>query len=318
MKDNYLPSLSIVTPCFNEEENIENSIEKLLSTLEDLSKKNLINYEHSLIRVVDDGSSDKSWFMLKKMHEANPKIHGIKLSRNFGHQSALLSGILSSTEDLVITIDIDLQDDIRAIEKMLEENRNGYEIVYGIKEDRSADSLIKNFFASCFYSLLTIMGASVLKNHADFRLLSKKVITVLREYKENNLYLRGIIPIIGFKSTSVKYKLNPRALGKSKYIYKKSLALAINGITSFSLAPLRYIGLIGFLIALSAMFITAYFLCQAFFTDNTIPDWVPTVLPIYFLGAIQLISLGVISEYLGKLFLQSKNRPNYIIEEVLK
>jgi glycosyltransferase involved in cell wall biosynthesis len=318
MKDNYLPSLSIVTPCFNEEENIENSIEKLLSTLEDLSKKNLINYEHSFIRVVDDGSSDKSWFMLKKMHEANPKIHGIKLSRNFGHQSALLSGILSSTEDLVITIDIDLQDDIRAMEKMLEENRNGYEIVYGIKEDRSADSLIKNFFASCFYSLLAIMGASVLKNHADFRLLSKKVITVLREYKENNLYLRGIIPIIGFKSTSVKYKLNPRALGKSKYIYKKSLALAINGITSFSLAPLRYIGFIGFLIALSSMFITAYFLFQAFFTDNIIPDWVPTVLPIYFLGAIQLISLGVISEYLGKLFLQSKNRPNYIIEEVLK
>jgi len=317
MKDNHLPSLSIVTPCFNEEDNIENSVKRLLNAMEDLSKKNLINIEHSKLRVVDDGSSDRSWTILKKLHKANPRIHGIKLSRNFGHQSALLSGILISNEDLVITIDIDLQDDLSAIEKMVEEYGNGYEIVYGIKQDRSADGLIKNFFAHCFYSLLSILGADVIKDHADFRLLSQKVIVALRDYKENNLYLRGIIPLLGFKSTSIEYKLNPRTSGKSKYIYKKSFALAVNGITSFSLTPLRFIGLAGFLIALFSMIITAYFLFESLYTNNTVPGWASTVLPIYFLGAIQLISLGVISEYLGKLFLESKKRPNYIIEEVL-
>jgi glycosyltransferase involved in cell wall biosynthesis len=318
MKDNHLPSLSIITPCFNEEENIESSIKRLLNTLEDLSNKNLINIEQSKLRVVDDGSSDRSWSILKKLHEVNPRIYGIKLSRNFGHQSALLSGILSSTEDLVITIDIDLQDDISAIEKMLAEYTNGYEIVYGVKKDRSADGFIKNFFANCYYSLLSILGADVVKNHADFRLLSQKVIKILREYKENNLYLRGVIPLLGFRSTSVKYKLNPRVLGKSKYIYKKSFALAINGITSFSLAPLRFIGLTGFIIAFFSMIITGYFLLESLFTNKAIPGWASTVLPIYFLGAIQLISLGVISEYIGKLFLESKKRPNYIIEEILK
>jgi polyisoprenyl-phosphate glycosyltransferase len=318
MEKNYPPSLSIITPCLNEEENIENSVQKLLDTLQNLSKKNLINIEQSRLVVVDDGSSDNSWTILKKLHAAYPRIHGIKLSRNFGHQNALLSGILSSTEDVVITIDIDLQDDINAIEKMLAEYANGYEIVYGVKKDRAVDSFLKNLFANGFYIVLSVLGADVIKNHADFRLLSQKVIKALREYREVNIYLRGIIPLLGFQSTQVEYTLNPRILGKTKYIYKKSLSLAVNGITSFSLTPLRFIGLAGFFIAFLSIVITGYFLFESIFTNSTIPGWASTVLPIYFLGAIQLISLGVISEYIGKLFLESKKRPNFIIEEVLK
>lgn len=318
MEKNYPPSLSIVTPCLNEEENIEKSIQKLLDTLQNLSKKNLINIEQSRLLVVDDGSSDNSWAILKKLHAANQRIHCIKLSRNFGHQNALLSGILSSTEDLVITIDIDLQDDLNAIEKMLVEHANGYEIVYGVKKDRAVDSFFKNLFANSFYTFLSFLGADVIKNHADFRLLSQKVIDALREYQEVNIYLRGIIPLLGFQSTQVEYALNPRLLGKTKYIYKKSLSLALNGITSFSLTPLRFIGLSGFFIAFVSIVITGYFLFESIFTNSTIPGWASTVLPIYFLGAIQLISLGVISEYIGKLFLESKKRPNFIIEEILK
>ena len=318
MEKNYLPSLAIITPCLNEEVIIESSVQTLLNTLQDLSKKNLIDINCSKLVVVDDGSSDDSWNMLKKLHNAESKVHCIKLSRNFGHQNALLSGILNSTEDLVITIDIDLQDDINVIEQMIREYSKGFEIVYGVKKDRSADGLFKNFFATSFYAILSFLGAEVVKNHADFRLLSQKVIKALREFKEINTYLRGIIPLLGFQSTSVEYALSPRLSGEPKYVYKKSLSLALDGITSFSLTPLRFIGVLGFFIAFFSILITCYFLFESIFTNNTIPGWASTVLPIYFLGAVQLISLGVISEYIGKLFLESKKRPNFIIEEELK
>jgi len=230
----------------------------------------------------------------------------------------LLSGILNSSEDLVITVDIDLQDDIDVMEKMLQEYSNGYEIVYGVKKDRSADGFLKNFFATSFYTILSFLGADVIRNHADFRLLSQKVIKALREFKEINIYLRGIIPLLGFQSTSVEYALSPRQSGETKYVYKKSLSLALDGITSFSLTPLRLIGVLGFFIAFFSILITCYYLFESIFTNNAIPGWASTVLPIYFLGAVQLISLGVISEYIGKLFIESKKRPNFIIEELLK
>jgi polyisoprenyl-phosphate glycosyltransferase len=318
MEKNYLPSLAIITPCLNEEAIIESSVQTLLDALQNLSKKNLIDIKHSKLVVVDDGSSDNSWNILKKLHKVESKIHCIKLSRNFGHQNALLSGILNSSEDLVITVDIDLQDDIDVMEKMLQEYSNGYEIVYGVKKDRSADGFLKNFFATSFYAILSFLGADVIRNHADFRLLSQKVIKALREFKEINIYLRGIIPLLGFQSTSVEYALSPRLSGETKYIYKKSLSLALDGITSFSLTPLRLIGVLGFFIAFFSILITCFYLFESMFTNNTIPGWASTVLPIYFLGAVQLISLGVISEYIGKLFIESKKRPNFIIEELLK
>tara|TARA_Y100000385_G_scaffold214757_1_gene223340 strand:+ start:1278 stop:2234 length:957 start_codon:yes stop_codon:yes gene_type:complete len=318
MANNYLPSLAIITPCLNEEVIIEESVKKLLNTLIDLSEKNLIDLNSSKILVVDDGSSDNSWNILKKLHSKESKVHCIKLSRNFGHQNALLSGILHSTEDLIITVDIDLQDDIVAMEKMIQEHSNGNEIVYGVKKDRSADGFFKNFFATNFYAILSFLGADVVKNHADFRLLSQKAIKALREFKEINTYLRGLIPLLGFQSTTVEYTLSPRLSGETKYIYRKSLSLALDGITSFSLTPLRIIGLLGFAMAFFSILISCYYLYESIFTDNTVPGWASTVLPIYFLGAIQLISLGVISEYIGKLFLESKKRPNFIIEEVLE
>ena len=318
MATNYLPSLAIVTPCFNEEIVIERSIQKLFDKLQSLSKKSLIDINNSKIVVVDDGSLDDSWNILKKIHSEESKIHCIKLSRNFGHQNALLSGMLNSTEDLIITIDIDLQDDLDAMDEMILEYSKGFEIVYGVKKDRSLDGFLKIFFASSFYSILSFLGANVIRNHADFRLLSQKAIKALGKFKEINIYLRGMIPLLGFQSTTVEYNLIPRLAGEPKYGYRKSLSLALNGITSFSLIPLRIIGILGFVIAFFSISISCYYLYESIFTDNTIPGWASTVLPIYFLGAIQLISLGVISEYIGKLFLQSKKRPNFIIEEVLE
>jgi hypothetical protein len=218
----------------------------------------------------------------------------------------------------VITIDIDLQDDTDVIEKMLNQHSAGSEIVLGVKEDRTADGFIKNFFAATFYKIISVLDTRVVKNHADFRLLSKKAVTSLREFKEYDIYLRGIIPLLGLKSTTIKYSLQSRISGEAKYGFKESLALALKGITSFSLVPLRVIGILGFIIACFSLFITLYFLLESIFTGNTVPGWASIVLPIYFLGAVQLISLGVISEYIGKLFLESKKRPNFIIEEVLK
>ena len=318
MKRDSLPSLAIITPCLNEEAVIDISLKKLLKVLQDLSQKSLINIEQSKILVVDDGSSDQSWSILKNIHASESKIKCIKLSRNFGHQNALLAGILHSGEDLIITIDIDLQDDTDVIEKMIAHNAAGNEIVLGVKENRAADGLIKNFFAAAFYKINSILGTRVIKNHADFRLLSKKAVTSLREFKEYDIYLRGIIPLLGLRSTTIKYSLQSRISGEPKYGFKKSLGLALRGITSFSLAPLRLIGMLGFAIACFSLFITIFFLFESIFWGNTVPGWASIVLPIYFLGAVQLISLGVISEYIGKLFLESKKRPNFIIEEVLR
>lgn len=318
MEKIHLPSIAIITPCLNEELVIQTSIETLLSVLERLSRKNLINIDQSKIVVIDDGSTDQSWNILKKLYDTDTKINCIKLSRNFGHQNALLSGILNSSEDIVITIDVDLQDDTNVIEEMLTKYFAGNEVVFGVKKNRSVDGFAKNFFSSIFYKILSMLGTKVIKDHADFRLLSKKAVNFLREFKEHDIYLRGVIPMLGMKSAQVEYTLKPRLSGETKYGFKKSLSLALKGITSFSLAPLRLIGILGFSIACLSILITLYFLFESIVIGNTVPGWASIVLPIYFLGAVQLISLGVISEYVGKLFLESKKRPNFIIEEILK
>jgi len=318
MKENHKPSLSIICPCFNEMETIMPSINSLSGVLEDLGNKNLINFQDSMILIVDDGSTDESWSILKKLANEKKNVKSLKLSRNFGHQNALLAGLMNSNQDITVTIDIDLQDDIRVIESMVLEYLNGFEIVYGIKQDRSVDGFFKKMFAKLFYKLLGIFGTNVISNHADFRLLSKKVINALKNHNEYNIYLRGIIPMLGFKYTSIKYDLKKRKFGVAQYNYKKSFSLALNGITSFSLAPLRLIFILGFFVAIISIGLTIFYLFQSIYSENLVPGWASTVLPIYFLGSIQLIAIGVISEYIGKLFLESKKRPNYIIDEFLE
>lgn len=318
MTENIKPSLCIICPSYNEMETITPSINSLLKILEDLGNKSLINFQDSRVLIVDDGSTDNSWSILQKLSEAYENLQCIKLSRNFGHQNALLAGLMNSNQDITVTIDIDLQDDIEAIESMVLEYLNGFEIVYGIKQDRRVDGFFKKVWAKLFYKLLGLFGVNVIANHADFRLLSSKVINTLRNHNEYNIYLRGIIPMLGFKSTSIKYDLKKREFGEPQYNYKKSLNLALNGITSFSLIPLRLIFILGIFVAIISIGLTLFYLLQSIFNGNLVPGWASTVLPIYFLGSIQLIAIGVISEYIGKLFLESKKRPNYIIDEFLE
>lgn len=318
MTENIKPSLCIICPSYNEMETITPSINSLLKILEDLGNKSLINFQDSRVLIVDDGSTDNSWSILQKLSEAYENLQCIKLSRNFGHQNALLAGLMNSNQDITVTIDIDLQDDIEAIESMVLEYLNGFEIVYGIKQDRRVDGFFKKVWAKLFYKLLGLFGVNVIANHADFRLLSSKVINTLRNHNEYNIYLRGIIPMLGFKSTSIKYDLKKREFGEPQYNYKKSLNLALNGITSFSLIPLRLIFILGIFVAIISIGLTLFYLLQSIFNENLVPGWASTVLPIYFLGSIQLIAIGVISEYIGKLFLESKKRPNYIIDEFLE
>lgn len=319
MQSHSPPSLAIVSPCLDEENLIKVNTRKLIELLEKLSKKQLIDLSKSSIYIVDDGSKDGSWNELKKMNSTYPQVKCIKLSRNFGHQNALLAGIISSSEDIVVSVDFDLQDDLEAIEKMIVKYNTGFEIVYGVKVNRSVDGFLKQIFARFFYALLAILGARVIKNHADFRLMSKKTIDSLRQYKENDIYLRGIIPLLGFKSSTVEYSLSNRSIGQTKYSFSKSISLALRGITSLTLKPLRIIGLLGFSIAVFSIFMTFYYVSQSILhPESNVPGWASTVLPIYFLGAIQLISLGVMGEYIGKLFIQTKNRPNFIIEDFLK
>ena len=310
-------SISIVCPCFNEEEILSSSIQTLLSLLEQLSKKGLIDIETSRILLVDDGSTDNTWKILKEYALSNKNINCLKLTRNFGHQKALLAGILNSNQDMVVTIDVDLQDDIHVIEKMIIKSYEGCEIVYGVKIDQSSEGALKKIFSRGFYSLLSIFVPKAIPHHADFRLLTKRAVDSLKEFKEYNVYLRGIIPLLGYKSEIIEYAIKARSAGKTKYSFKKMISLALDGLTSFSLAPLRIIGLLGFIVALFSIILTLYYLYEAVFTNNTVPGWASTVLPIYFLGAVQLISLGIISEYIGKLFLESKKRPNFLIEEHL-
>ena len=319
MQSHSLPSLAIVSPCFNEENLIKINLKKLIDLLERLSKKQLIDLSQSSIYIVDDGSTDNSWKKLQEMNSTYPQVKCIKLSRNFGHQNALLAGIIKSCEEIVISIDFDLQDDLEAVEKMILKYNGGFEIVYGIKADRSVDGFLKKSFARLFYASLTLLGAKVINNHADFRLMSKRAIDSLRQYKENDIYLRGIIPLLGFESSTVEYSLIKRTAGKTKYSFNKSISLALRGITSLTFKPLRIIGFLGFLIAIFSIFMTFYYVSQSIlYPENIVPGWASTVLPIYFLGAIQLISLGVMGEYIGKLFIETKNRPNYIIEDFLE
>ena len=310
--------LAIVVPCYNEEEVLPISMPELLRVLDDLVKKNKISKD-SYILFVNDGSRDKTWDLLEEGHQKDARICAVKLAKNCGHQSALVAGLMTAREDadITVSIDADLQDDVAVIEEMVDEYHNGCEIVYGVRGSRKSDSFFKRTTAEGFYKLLASLGVKTVFNHADFRLMSKKALNELAEYKETNLYLRGLIPLLGLKTGKVVYERKERMAGESKYPLKKMLALAMNGITSFSVQPIRLvfqIGLFVLLICLGA----AIYAFVSYISGSVERGWTSLILSIWLLGGIQLLAIGVIGEYIGKIYNEVKQRPLYHIETVLK
>ncbi len=307
--------VSIVIPCFNEEEVLNFTVKKISDYLEVLKQKEILNrYE---IILVDDGSTDSTWSIIKILKTTNASIRGIKLAKNAGHQNALLAGLFSIEGDAAISIDADMQDDINVIEKMLLLYKDGCEIVYGVRKKRDTDTFFKRFSAEAFYKLISFMGAKIVYNHADYRLMGKKSIEHLKQFKEVNLFLRGIVPLIGYKTEIVYYDRVERFAGISKYPLKKMLSFAWEGITSFSIVPLRLISLIGVIIFFFSLGASFWILCIRFFSNDAVPGWASTALPIYFIGSIQLLSIGILGEYIGKIYYEVKQRPRYIIETTI-
>ena len=311
------PILYVVIPCYNEEEVLNITGNELNKKMKSLIKKKIISTK-SKVLFVDDGSKDDTWNIINSLHNKNKLFNGIKLSRNKGHQNALLAGLMSSIEycDITISMDADLQDDINVIDKMVEEYNNGCEVVYGVRSSRKKDSFFKRKTAELFYKFMHIMGVDIVYNHADCRLMSKKALEALSEFDEVNLFLRGIVPQIGFKNSIVYYERNKRVAGKSKYPLKKMIKFATEGITSFSVVPLKLITSIGFIMSVFSFLILIYALIVKF-TGNTVSGWTFIIVSIWMVAGIQMLSLGIIGEYIGKIYKETKKRPKYIIEEIL-
>ena len=314
MKDNIL---YIVVPCYNEEEVLSETIKLLTKKVDKLIKDNKIN-KNSKILFVNDGSKDNTWKIIKDNSKTNKLVTGISLSRNRGHQNALLAGLLTAKNhaDIIISMDADLQDDINAIDEMLKKYQEGNEIVYGVRKSRKKDSLFKKTTALLFYKLMKFLGVECIYNHADYRLTSKKVLNALEEYDETNLFLRGIIPTIGYKSDIVYYDRGERYAGKTKYPLKKMISFAVEGITSFSIKPLTMICHIGILILIISIIIMIYSIVRKV-TGNTVTGWTFLSISIWFIGGLQMTSIGIIGEYIGKIYYETKKRPRYIISENL-
>jgi polyisoprenyl-phosphate glycosyltransferase len=305
--------LSIVIPCYNEEEVLPETAKQLGALLDSMVAEKLVHPDSHLC-LVDDGSKDRTWPIIQDLADKSGQVRGLKLARNRGHQNALLAGLEHAQGDVLVSIDADLQDDITVIRTMVLEYYKGHEIVYGVRKKRTTDSFFKRFTAEGYYYLLSKMGVNIVFNHADYRLMSRRTIEALRQYEEVNLFLRGIIPTIGFSTAEVYYDRAERFAGESKYPLKKMLALAVDGITSFSAVPLRFIAGLGLIIFIFSMLISVWALGVRLFTDDAIPGWASSVLPMYLLGGIQILSLGVIGEYVSKIYMETKRRPRYFIE----
>jgi polyisoprenyl-phosphate glycosyltransferase len=311
-----VPQLAIVAPCYNEEATLKDSLEKLVIKIKELIAKGMVK-DSSYLLVVDDGSKDASYNILQAAVGNHIKV--LKLAGNVGHQRALLAGMHWATDkcDVMISMDIDLQDDPGTIDKMLEEYAKGNQIVYGVRDNRDADSWFKKNSALIFYRLMQTMGVGLIYNHADFRLLSNNVLREFGRYREVNLFLRGIFPMMGFPNTKVFYQRQERTAGESKYPLRKMMHLAMDGITSFSNRPLKWISMIGLIIFIISLILSVWVLWVVV-TGRSVPGWASITLPIYFIGGIQLLSLGIIGEYVSKIYLESKSRPQYHIEKVLE
>ena len=308
--------LDIVVPCYNEAAVLPETNKRLLSLLGELHASGDIAGE-STIHFVDDGSSDDTWKLITSMAAADARVHGIKLSRNCGHQNAILAGLGNTCADATVTIDADLQDDVQAITEMLKHFRAGSEIVYAVRKSRSADTTFKRTTATLYYRLLARLKVNVVYNHADFRLMGRRAIGALRQYEEVNLFLRGIVPLLGYRTSTVYYDRAERFAGESKYPLRRMLSFALDGITSFSVRPLRLITLMGFVVSAFSFLMVIWVFVGWYFLNSVIPGWASSVVPIYFLGGIQLVSIGILGEYVAKMYLETKRRPRYFVETVI-
>jgi len=308
------PILYVVIPCYNEEEVLNETTKRLTEKLNSLIKKKVISKD-SKVLYVNDGSKDSTWELIKKIHSKNKMFTGISLSRNRGHQNALVAGLLTARNyaDVVISMDADLQDDINAMDEMLEKYHNGCDIVYGVRSARKTDTWFKRTTAEGFYKFMDKMGVEIVYNHADYRLTSKRVLDEFSNFHEVNLFLRGIFPLIGFKSDKVYYERNERFAGKSKYPLKKMLSFAWDGITSFSIKPISFILYLGVAILILSLILIIYSVVRKII-GATVPGWTFISCSIWFLGGVQMLSIGIIGEYIGKVYNETKKRPRYIIE----
>lgn len=313
-----MDKLGIVVPCYNEEEVFPITAPALRKVLDDLIAKNKIAAD-SFVMYVNDGSRDNTWELIEKEHEEHPvQAYGVKLAGNVGHQFALTAGLLTAMDlcDVTVSIDADLQDDVNVIEEMIDKYHEGCDIVYGVRSDRKTDSFFKRTTAQGFYKVMNSMGVKSVYNHADFRLMSKRAVHAYSEYKENNLFIRGIIPQLGYKTDCVYYQRLERAAGESKYPLSKMLALAFNGISSFSVKPINMVFTMGLIIILLSI-AAAVYVIVSYCIGTVEPGWASIMCSIWFLGGIQLIAIGLVGQYIGKIYIEVKHRPRYNIEKVL-
>ena len=309
-----IPLLAVVVPCYNEEEALPETAAVLIQILDKLlAEAKIAPGSHLLL--VDDGSADATWQVIDKLVTDIPGIEGLKLSRNFGHQNAVLAGMTyaAETANAVITIDADLQDDPHAIVQMVACLQQGAQIVYGVRDDRTSDTRFKRGTAQGFYKLLKMMGVKSIYNHADYRLLSRNALQALLSFKERNLFLRGIVPLVGFQTDTVYYKRTPRFAGESKFNFLKMLAFSWTGITSLTIKPLHFVTLSGIVVFFISIVLMVY-AGVAWLLDETVAGWASTVIPLYFIGGIQLLCIGLVGEYVGKIYVEVKDRPAFIVE----
>lgn len=310
--------LYLVIPCYNEEAVLPETSKRLKEKYTALMNAGKISADSRIV-FVNDGSKDRTWEMICDLHKADPVFRGICLSRNKGHQNALMAGLMTvrSECDAAISMDADLQDDINAIDAMVDKYAEGFEVVYGVRSSRKKDTLFKRTTAQGFYKVMKAMGVETVYNHADYRLMSRRALEALSEFDEVNLFLRGIVPLVGFKSTQVTYERGERFAGESKYPLKKMIAFAVEGITSMSVKPIRMISTLGFLVFLVSIGVLIYSIVQKIL-GNTVPGWAFLAVSIWALGGVQLLSIGVIGEYIGKIYLETKHRPKFIVSDYLK
>ena len=309
--------LATVSPCYNEEEVLRHSIERLTALFERMIAEELISKD-SMMVFVNDGSRDRTWDIIREMHAENKLVRGINMSRNVGHQNAIMAGMMTAREwaDAVVTLDADLQDDIECIPQMVKDFEAGNDVGYGVKVSREADSFMKRFSAQTFYKVQSSMGVESVYNHADFRLMSRRALDMLATYEERNLYLRGLIPMIGLKHTTVDDVISERFAGQSKYSLSKMLGLALNGITAFSVRPLYLIYHVGLLFLVIA-FITGIYVAYSLFSGHVVQGWASLMLSVWIVGGFVLISMGIIGTYIGQIYTEVKHRPLYHIQEIL-
>lgn len=309
--------LYLVIPCYNEEAVLNETTSRLTDKMERMIKAKLISPK-SKIMYVDDGSKDGTWALIEELHKDNKFVEGVKLAKNRGHQNALLAGLMTAKDyaDILISMDADLQDDVEVLDDFVKEYNAGSEIVYGVRSSRKKDTFFKRNTAQLFYKLMKKLGVDVVYNHADYRLMSKKAVNELEKYSEVNLFLRGIIPQIGFKTSTVEYERKERFAGESKYPLKKMLGFALEGVLSFSVSPLRVITILGLIISF-ASFIFLIYVVIGHFANGNVAGWTTTVALVSFFGGFQILCIGVIGEYIGKIYSETKHRPRYSIEKIL-